>query len=223
MTLPFLRRQSRIVTLAIDDGPSPVTATLIEKLHRAGHRAVLFVLGENIEKYGEQVLVDAVRRGFALGNHSFSHPFFSKIDLELARTEIARTEVLIESIYKQARVKRHGQWFRFPYLDTGEENFVPLQALLKQFGFAQPEIVGRRVKEWDIGRVDWPTTINTRDWALPPQDEMRETLRQTRPGDVIEFHDKVETAEGYCDLLIEELAALSLTAAVPGARVGLFR
>lgn len=222
MKLPFFKRELRTVTLAIDDGPSPVTAEMIAKLQRAGHRAVLFVLGSNFANR-EEILIDAVRRGFALGNHSFDHPFFSKIDLDTARTEIAKTESLIQSIYARAKVKRHGQWFRFPYLDTGEQNFEPLQALLAEFGFERPEIVGQRLAREDLSRRDWPTTINTRDWALPDDEEMRATLRRTRPCDVIEFHDKVETVGRFCDILIEELRALSLRAAVPGVRAGLFQ
>ena len=214
-----LRRQraatpGQPVTLAIDDGPSDVTRRMLAQLERGGHRAVLFIMGANVAGR-EALIVDAVRRGFALGNHSFNHPHFSTIDMEEARAEIERTEAIIEAAYARARVKRPGKWFRFPYLDTGDQNFAPLQALLGEMGFERPHQVGSRLDEDDLERIDWPTTVSTRDWALPEEAELRAALRETRTGDVIEFHDKPETVHRYCAALVDELSALSLHAAVP--------
>lgn len=213
MRLPLAWHRGGTVTLAIDDGPSAVTGQLLARLEQSGHRAVLFVLGSNAIGR-EAMLVDAIRRGFALGNHSFTHPYFSTIDVAGARNEIAATEALITAAYAQARVRRHGRWFRFPYLDTGEANFAAFQALLAEFGFEQPRALRRRLRDIKH-RIDWPTTLNTRDWALPPEGELRRTLRQAVAGDVIEFHDKPETVPRYTDIVIEELARRSLRATVP--------
>lgn len=210
---PFASR--RTVTLVIDDGPSDVTPELLSQLDRAGHRAVLFVLGCNIQGR-EEILDDAVRRGFGLGNHSFGHPYFSAISLEQARQEIAATERLIEQAHSRTGIERRGRWFRFPYLDTGEQSFQALQALLGELGFERPGAVGRRLDADDKARLDWPTTVCTADWSLPDEADLRRTLRLARPGDVIEFHDKPETVGRYTGALVEELAALSLHAVVPG-------
>ncbi len=215
LPLPFRRKTSlATVTLAIDDGPSDVTPRLLEQLELAGHRAVLFVLGCNVAGR-EHVMVDALRRGFALGNHSFHHPRFSSIELHEARAEIQMTEALIDSAYTKARVRRPGRWFRFPYLDTGGQRFAAFQSLLAELGFNRPRSVGERIADADAARLDWPTTINTRDWSLPSEIDLRLAVRESRPGDLIEFHDKCETVGPYGKLLIEELAALSLRAALP--------
>lgn len=220
---PFARRHA--VTLVIDDGPSDVTPQLLSLLERGGHRAVLFVLGCNVAGR-EQVLIDALRRGFALGNHSFGHPYFSAISLDEARTEIEATETLIDAAYAGAGVRRRARWFRFPYLDTGletgEREFEDLQALLGEFGFERPSAVGRRLASEDKARLDWPTTLNTEDWALPDEGALRLALRGAKAGDVIEFHDKSETVGRYGTALVEELAALSLRAVVPGRGLGGF-
>ena len=42
--------------------------------------AVLFILGCEVAGR-EECLVDAIRRGFALGNHSYSHPSFQLVVL----------------------------------------------------------------------------------------------------------------------------------------------
>ena len=217
--LPFGLR--RAVTLVVDDGPSDSTPLLLNQLEQLGHRAVLFLLGANVSGR-EEIVVDAVRRGFALGNHSFSHPHFSAIGLDEARREIEATEALIASAHARAGVRRRGKWFRFPYLDTGEQAFDALQALLRELGFQCPGAVRRRQEGEDAARLDWQTTVNTRDWDYPPEEELREAVRQARPGDVIEFHDKVQTVGPYVGALLEELAARSLRAAIPGRETGVF-
>ena len=215
--LPFGLRRG--VTLVIDDGPSDATPLLLDQLERHGHRAVLFLIGGNVSGR-EEIVVDALRRGFALGNHSFSHPYFSAISLDEARAEIEATEALIEAAHARARVRRRAKWFRFPYLDTGEAQFQVLQALLKAFGFQCPRTVRRRQFAEDMARIDWQTTVNTRDWASPEEAELRQAVSQARPGDVIEFHDKIETVGPYVGPLLEELAAKALRATIPGRWIG---
>ncbi len=203
------------VTLAIDDGPSDATPELLALLEGGGHRAVLFTLGCNVAGR-EAILVDAVRRGFALGNHSFDHPHFSSITIAQARSEIVRTEASIEAIYTEARVERPGKWFRFPYLDTGKTQSGAFQALLGELGFERPFVVGKRLVVFDSARRDWPTSLNTLDWALPDETDFRATMRLAQPDDVIEFHDKLPSIARYAAALVEELAARSLRAVVPG-------
>ena len=219
MTIASWLRRRRAVTLVIDDGPSEVTDNLLARLERGGHRAVLFVLGCNVPGR-EAILVDALRRGFALGNHSFNHHPFSAIEVEAARAEIATTERLIDAVYAEARVQRPGRWFRFPYLDTGAERFSALQGLLSDMGFERPPAVGRRLETEEAARLDWPTTLSTRDWSLPGEAAIRLALQEARDGDVIEFHDKPETVGPYVGALLEELASLGLKGAVPDRRTG---
>ncbi len=204
----------RSVTLVMDDGPTDSTPQLLDCLEAAGHRAVLFVLGCNIAGR-EAVLIDAVRRGFALGNHSFDHPHFSILDLAEARREIERTEAAIEAIYAQARVPRPAKWFRFPYLDTGEHHRVRFQTLLREFGFARPHALGARLQPEARTRLDWPSTLRTLDWEFPPDSRFRRSLRRARPGDIIECHDSPGTVERFVRPLTEELARLRLRATVP--------
>lgn len=215
---PATEPRGHSITLVIDDGPTLVTRSLIDSLERAGHRAVLFVLGCNIPG-NEAVLVDAIRRGFALGNHSFSHPHFSEIDVHVARDEINRTDAMIDALYETAGVSRQGRWFRFPYLDTGDAKHSDFQLLLAELGFTVPDAVRTRLSGADRARYDWPSTVFTRDWALPSQMEFRVSLANAVGGDVIEYHDKIETVAPYVDTLIAELAARRLRATIPATAV----
>ena len=215
---PYLDQQTRSggdeVTLVIDDGPTDSTPELLSLLEHNGQRAVLFINGFRVEGR-EAILVDAVQRGFALGNHSYEHPRFSEISIEEARQSIERTDRIIERIYARAGVPRPGNWFRFPFLDTGGEHMSELQNLLRELNYDKPDSIATHMTAEERTRRDWPTTLCTRDWEFPSDSVIRTRLGQARPGDVVEIHDCVETASRYSALVVEELSNLSLRATVP--------
>jgi len=196
----------RDVTIAVDDGPSPSTAELLDTLELDGHRAVLFVLGSNIPGR-EPVLIDAIRRGFALANHSLSHPRFSSLSASEAAAELAATETRIDALYAAAGVPRAARWFRFPYLDSGNGNAPELQSVLRDMGF--------RPHPSRPSQFDWPTTCQTSDWSIPDDADFRRAVSNAVPGDIIEIHDKAEVVPRYTPILVEELARQSLRGTVP--------
>ena len=58
-----------------------------------------------LEKDPEPV-IEAIQQGFIIGNHSYSHPNFSKISTSKCIEEIDRTDQIIDDLYKQASVER---------------------------------------------------------------------------------------------------------------------
>ena len=212
--------QPRHVTLVIDDGPTAMTPRLLTELEASGHRAVLFILGWNAVTRMD-TLIDAVRRGFALGNHSYRHARFSELGIVEAREEIVRTEEILNTIYREAGAARPGKWFRFPYEDAGSgPHFTQLQELLSELEFRRPASLRRRLPKPDRDRLDWQATLHTADWKLPEEPDFRAVMRRAAPGDVIELHDKLDTVERYTAPAVEELARRSLLATVPQAGGG---
>jgi peptidoglycan/xylan/chitin deacetylase (PgdA/CDA1 family) len=215
------------VTLVIDDGPTASTQALLSLLEEAGHRAVLFIVGHRLSGFEPlasgkaarrmRTLIQAVQGGFALGNHSYAHTQFSTISFKQARKSIERTDRLIDEIYADAGVRRPGKWFRFPYGDAGGECLHAFQDLLQDMGFERPPCLTRHIGEEERARLDWPTTLSTRDWELPSESEFRQRLRQARPGEVIEFHDFPHTIDRFGASIVEELSGLSLRATIPSA------
>lgn len=196
----------RPVTLAIDDGPTHATPHLLDTLEGAGHRAVLFVIGFNIDDR-EPLLINAIQRGFALGNHSETHPRFSEISIDEARHEIETADSRIDSLYRRAGRPRPAKWFRFPYLDDGGPNAPALQSLLRELGF-QPHPSSPTT-------IHWPTSCNTADWRLPAVADYCAALANAAPGGIIELHDKPEINATYTPHLLHQLAAASLRGAIP--------
>ena len=104
--------------LTIDDCPSPDFVGKREFLRQAGIPALLFCEGRAMAQFPEETIT-AIRQGFVIGNHSWSHPHFSDIGLGECLDEIRRTDALIDDLHRQAGMPRTAHFFRFPFFDAG--------------------------------------------------------------------------------------------------------
>jgi len=146
----------KIAYLTIDDGPTENTKGHVDYLNSKSIPAIMFFLGSNIDRY-RNVAIYAVQHGMIIGNHSYSHPQFSKLTLDEAVKEIRRQEALINLIYAAARHARKYKLFRFPYGDKGGANKGKLQEYLKSEGFMKIDPTGithPSYYEYELDR-DW--------------------------------------------------------------------
>ncbi len=155
--------------ITIDDGPTSHTKKKLDFLEKHQIPAIWFCRGEGMAKYPD-VIVDAIRRGFWIGNHSYDHPHFSEISFQKACEQILRTEEHIEALYKKAAVKRPNKLFRFPFLDKGEKHHLALQDFLKEEGFQIAHFPGIQYqyytqRKWDR-EIDVPWTYDCCEYAL---------------------------------------------------------
>ncbi len=157
--------------LTIDDGPSIHTKAKVDFLKMHHIPALLYARGEFMKKYPDEIPY-AIQQGFLIGNHSYTHPFFSQIPLEKCFEEILRTEELIETAYTQAGEKRSQKIVRLPFADRGagphavasktvteEEKVQAIQNFLKQHHFSpvffnkkQPSFID---SFWDLDTEDY--------------------------------------------------------------------
>ncbi|SFJ70211.1 Peptidoglycan/xylan/chitin deacetylase, PgdA/CDA1 family [Paenibacillus sp. UNC496MF] len=164
-TIHAVPTAGKAVAITFDDGPNALyTRQTADLFNAAGGKATFFMLGEKI---GE--MPDFVRRiheeGHEIGNHSYSHPFLTKISGDEVRAELERTDKRIE----QATGSRPAV-FRAPYLDANEET----AAIADRFGYRS------------IGAVN----LDTRDWETPGVEYILAHTRDTvRDGAILLFHD----------------------------------
>lgn len=109
------------ILLTIDDSPSKHTRNKIDFLYDNNIPAIFFCRGEFITNHKDS-LIYAIKKGFLLGNHSYTHPYFSKISLKQCFDEILRTESLIDQCYKEANMTRLIKIIRFPFGDKGNNH-----------------------------------------------------------------------------------------------------
>ena len=153
---------SKKIYLTIDDAPSKYTREKIDFLKSSSIPAVFYCRGDRIRKH-QDALVYAIQQGFLLGNHSFSHPYFSQISFESCREEILKTEELIEACYQAAEKPRPCKIIRFPFGDPGSEiHRERIQDFLKQQGFISLLFEGIE-DPWPTDRIDAVWTWDTLD------------------------------------------------------------
>lgn len=122
--------------LTIDDVSSANTPAIVDYLNSKGITALMFAVGENVEKYYDNAIY-ALKKGMILGNHSYSHPAFSRLSLEEGIENIEKNEAVLDKLYKDADVERKYRPFRFPYGDKGGQNKDALQAYLRDKKFSK--------------------------------------------------------------------------------------
>jgi peptidoglycan/xylan/chitin deacetylase (PgdA/CDA1 family) len=122
--------------LTIDDAPSLLFAEKLAWLKKERIPALFFVWGEKAAK-AEDLLKEALRAGFLLGNHSWTHPHFAELDYEAAREEIEKTDALLSRLHREASVPWDRKYFRFPYFDRGAAPVreAALQCMLEDYGY----------------------------------------------------------------------------------------
>ncbi|GFN33891.1 polysaccharide deacetylase family protein [Paenibacillus xylaniclasticus] len=162
----YVETEHKVVAFTFDDGPDPVyTPQLLDILKEAGAKATFFMIGEQIEKSPE-VAARVHAEGHEIGNHTYTHPFLTKLSSEAVLDEFRKTESLIQGItdYKPTT-------YRPPYFDINDE-------VLKQTA--------------EIGYIGCAGAANmaAQDWANPGVKQIVEKTRESvRNGAVFIFHD----------------------------------
>jgi len=135
------------IYLTIDDGPGKYTQPILDNLK--GNHAVFYILGNSLNtKSGLNSAEEIVLRGNILGNHSHSHPVFSRILIDKIKWEIEETDNLIERIYKNTGIKRPIKLFRYPYGNNGNpNNRNQIKNFLNSLDY--------KIQFWDIDTLDW--------------------------------------------------------------------
>ncbi len=98
------------VALTFDDGPSPIfTRQVLEILKKYHVNATFFVLGQNAKAH-PQFLREMIAAGHVVGDHSMTHPVFTRLAAKRLYREVVGSEKII---YKITGIKPG--LFRFPY------------------------------------------------------------------------------------------------------------
>lgn len=168
--------------LTIDDAPSPDFRRKVQYLVSAAIPAMFFCRGDFLE-LNEPDALYALSKGFLIGNHSYSHPFFSELSVAAALAEIDRTDRIIERLYRRAGFRKLPRYFRFPHGDKGDfrrgwlaepvsedgRNRARLiQGHLRHLGYSYPPAV--RVQwpyyNFTLGDVDWFWTFDVQEYRI---------------------------------------------------------
>ena len=148
------------VAMTYDDGPSDLTAGILDAVAAHHFSVTFFAMGEKARQYAD-VMKRAVAEGNLVENHTWNHPHLPTLTAEQVSKQIDDTQASITAADGQApRV------FRPPY---GEYNAEVLVAA------GLPAIL------WDV---------DTLDWQGPADDVLTDrAVNQPKPGSIVLQHD----------------------------------
>lgn len=167
-----------VVAITFDDGPtSALTPKLLDILKEHGAKATLFVIGQKAAEFPE-LLKRAVDEGHEIGNHSWSHPFLTRLGPRELRAEILGTT---DAVFKTTGKKT--VLMRPPYLAFDAD---VIQVVCNESGM---KIIS--------------LNVDSLDWANHKADKAKDiVLRKTVPGSIILCHEtEPSTIEALPDIL----------------------
>lgn len=91
----------KLIAFTFDDAPAYTgikdnpTMTIIKALNKYEGAGTFFVNGTRINSNGFDLLKIAIHHGFELGNHTYSHPYLSKLSKDEVREEITKVNDML--------------------------------------------------------------------------------------------------------------------------------
>ena len=173
----------KVIYLTFDDGPIPeITDFVLNELAKVNAKATFFCVGDNIRKHPEvyQRLLDA---GHRTANHTFNHLNGSKTPALEYLENVKKCSLYIK---EKKNVK---ELFRPPY------------------GRMTKEQVQLLTEEYEI--VMWNVLSGDFDQDLSNEKCLEKTVKHTKRGSVVVFHDSIKTIEKLRWVLPRYLAHLT--------------
>ena len=161
-----------LVALTFDDGPSRYTPQILDILDKYNIKATFFAIGKNVERHPD-IACRIVREGHAIGNHTYSHPFWVPMETpSRIKSEVDHAEAAIRNITGVS-----ANLFRPPH------------------GWRSPWMV-QLLKKNNYTLVTW--TVSPDDWENISSDVVtKRVLAKTHSGAIILLHDGLETKENF--------------------------
>jgi peptidoglycan/xylan/chitin deacetylase (PgdA/CDA1 family) len=152
-----------MVALTFDDGPGPYTERTLAILRQAGVRATFFIVGRNLAWYPGRVEQEI--HGNAVGDHTWTHAYLTKVSLADQEREIESTRVAVAKAAKGQVVL-----FRPP----GGFHDASVDLLVNEYGMLE---------------VMWSTDSRDSAPGTTTQEVLQNAIAGLKPGAIILMHE----------------------------------
>lgn len=175
----FMKGKKYIKQIALTyDAGEYTNDTILNVLQKHNIKSTFFLTGQFVEKH-PNLARRLVKDGHEIGNHSYSHPDFSKLSREEAIEEINMCEKVIQEITGE----NCRPIFRPPY---GSFTIKTLK-YIREAGYRY--------------NISW--SLDTLDWKNPPVNELTECiLNNAQNGDIVLLHLDGESTASASDIVI---------------------
>lgn len=149
------------VFLTFDDGPIPsLTPWVLDLLKTFDAKATFFCVGHNVEKH-PGIFERVLKEGHSVGNHTFNHlNGWQTGNLDYLRNTLRADEVIGQ--YLKTNL------FRPPYGRIRRKQ--------------RQQLRHKQIVMWDVLSGDFSQ-------KLKPVEVLKNTMKHTRPGSIVVFHD----------------------------------
>lgn len=155
------------------------TDKILEILKKHNAKITVYAVGDWVDKNPDAVK-NFYENGHEIGNHSDTHPSFSKISREEIRQEVVSCNEKIKAITGEAP-----KTVRAPSGDYDNKSIETAESL------------GMKMIQWDVDSLDW---------KLLTVDEMYErVISKTTNGSILLFHNGVENTPKALDKILTKL------------------
>lgn len=152
-----------LIGLTFDDGPHPdSTPALLAALTAARATATFFLWGEHVRRHPRHAR-DLRAAGMTLANHSYTHPYLTRLTSQALADELTRTQEAVSEFCDASPLL-----FRPPYGDTDDR----VRAAAAGLGMSE---------------VLW--SVDSRDWAGESTEQIVRAASTVEPGGIILLHD----------------------------------
>jgi peptidoglycan-N-acetylglucosamine deacetylase len=155
------------IYLTFDDGPIPiVTPFVLNILKQYNAKATFFCIGDNVRKHPE-IFEQVKNSGHAVGNHTYNHLKGWDTNDQTYLNNFLQADKLLDT-----------KLFRPPYGRMKRSQVKLLQN-------AKPNL---QIIMWSVLSGDF-------DINLRPEKCLENVIKNTRPGDIVLFHDSLKAKE----------------------------
>jgi peptidoglycan-N-acetylglucosamine deacetylase len=159
-----IETSEKVVYLTFDDGPvDGPTQFVLDELEKYNAKATFFCIGDNIQKHPD-VFQNIINAGHRIGNHTFNHMNGWRSNPSTYRENIT----LCDGQISKFATANYSKLFRPPYGRISRSQIRDLSDY--------------KIIMWDVLSVDYNKNLS-------PHSCLRNTIRATRPGSIIVFHD----------------------------------
>jgi peptidoglycan-N-acetylglucosamine deacetylase len=176
-----IKTDQKELFLTFDDGPVPgPTEFVLDELKKRNAKATFFCIGDNVQKHKE-VFHRIISEDHQVGNHTFNHikGWGTSTEKYIANVEMCANEIGNQLPASGYQLPITGNWqletrllFRPPY---GRIRPKQISALKQKY----------QIIMWDVLTSDYAQ-------SLSPEKCLAGSIKATRPGSIIVFHDSLK-------------------------------
>lgn len=156
----------KVIYLTFDDGPIPhLTDYILETLKQYDAKATFFCVGDNLVKH-KPIAHRVIEQGHALGNHTFNHLNGWNTNGADYFANIEKCEAILAALGQENKMLRP------PY---GRITRKQIKTLTKDYNIVM----------WDVLSGDFSA-------AITPEVCLKKTIKATRSGSIVLFHDNLK-------------------------------